>query len=245
MSEVNYSAQFKMIKNTLVFLTLVVVASATLVSYHQFIRPTSSQESQSHSAQEIVYPAQSKQPQSVQRSPINLITNPSPASSNEASNWKIYTSETYRYQFEYPSSGELTTSVAGLDEHNSPQLQETRVEFVQQFDPLVGDGQDEFGFAVTVYDNPTRASSRQWALQQWSDDVIRKQRAVNINGRSGYELIVFETDQMSNYIYLSKNKNIYKLSYWNPDSMLEFTPEVRQNYAEIFQRMERSFKALQ
>lgn len=137
----------------------------------------------------------------------------------------------------------MTVSGGGLDEHNLPRLQSVRIEFVQQFDASVGSGWDEFGFEITVYDNPSFLSSKQWALQQWDADVIRKQEEVNVSGLAGYGLTVFEIDHTSVYIYLAKRNKVYKLSYWKPDSMFDFSPVVRQNYAASFQKMVGSFKA--
>lgn len=135
----------------------------------------------------------------------------------------------------------MATSVRALDNHNLPELQQVRLGFVQQFDNGAGGGQDQFGFRVTVYDNPKSVTAKEWALQQWSPDVIREQEEIDLPGGYAYKLTIFEIDQTSDYIYFTKGNWVYALSYWNPDSMFDFTPEVRQNYSATFRKMLNSF----
>lgn len=166
---------------------------------------------------------------------------PAPASSQSPLSWATYINGTYQYRIEYPSTGRLTESTGRLDEHSVPRLQETSILFAQEFE-TDGGGRDEFGFSITIYDNPATLTSQHWALQQWNADVIRKQQEIIVSGLPGYELKVFEIDRTGVYIYLSTGMRLYKISYWDPDSMIDFPVEVRKSYAAIFQRMVDSFK---
>ncbi len=226
-------------------LAIVLAAAAAVFAYQQFLRPHPQGESESpqpQASRSVERPIESAEVPPNSPSLKSASTpEPTSISSHNPVDWKTYSNETYQYKVNYPPSASVATSVGALDNHNLPELQEVRLSFVQQFDNAAGGGQDRFGFRVTVYDNPKSVTAKEWALQQWSPDVIRKQEEIDLTGGYAYKLTIFEIDQTSDYIYLAKGNRVYALSYWSPDSMFDFTPEVRQNYTAIFQEMIDSF----
>lgn len=155
-------------------------------------------------------------------------------------NWTKYEDNAFLFGISYPPSSTIEVSAGGLDEHNQPQLQNTWINFVQQVDPNVGAFQDQFSFAITVYDNPSTLTAKQWALKTETD--IRKEENIVLGPLMGYKLQVFQIDRMSDTIYFAQNARLYRLSYWDPKSMSDFTVSDRNHYAEVFDEMVRSFQ---
>lgn len=212
-----------------------------LLAYRQFILIP--QPGQTHGNQAAIDPSTPKAAAPNQSPSPGGLTTPrsEPEGAQSGPSWKVYGDETYRYRIEYPASASLAVSTGGLDDHNVQELEEAKIGFVQQSD-VNGGFQDQFAFRVVVYDNRKSLSSREWALQQWTSDVIRDQKEVELDGNTGYELSVFEIDRTTEYICLAAGTRMYVLSYWNPGSMFDFSPEVRQTYAAIFRRMVSSFQ---
>lgn len=155
--------------------------------------------------------------------------------------WQTYTDAVFHYSLIYPVTGTLSVANGGLDENNAPRLEEVTVEFIQPADASVGNFTDTFDFTLTLYDNPEQLSAKDWALKQWDSDVIRKQESTAINGVAAYQLTIFEVDQNEDYIYVAKANRIYRLAYWDPETMYDFSNQVRQYYAQTFSKMAHSF----
>jgi hypothetical protein len=154
---------------------------------------------------------------------------------------RFYASKEFGFTFRYPASGQLSAMLNTRDEHNGRQLQAAKVTFLQTFKNDNGQGRDEVVFEIAVYDNGQPLTAKQWPLTQWEPDVIREERSIKLNGVQGYKVTVFEIDRSVDRIYFVKGSRMYRLSYWAPDSMWDFTPEIRRSYARIFDRILRSF----
>jgi hypothetical protein len=174
-------------------------------------------------------------------SAANSLQTTSEADGDNSLNWQTYTDKIYGFKLAYPRSGSLTVIPGGLDENNTARLEAITVEFIQKADPLVGNFEDTFQFSVTAYSNPEQLTAKQWALKQWDADVIREQEDIAINGVPAYKLRNLEIDQDSDYIYLAKGSGMYQLSYWDPQTMYDFSSQIREQYTQTFDRMVRSF----
>lgn len=171
------------------------------------------------------------------------INNNAPSSvAEQKPGWSTYRSRAYQYEIRYPRDASVATSNGGRDEHDEPDLEEIRIQFVQSFESNVGAGRDLFAFRVTVYSNPASLTGKQWGLDRWSPAVVRGGNDIRIGALSGYRMNIFKLDSTSDYIYFAKNAHMYVLSYWNPESMFEFSVDVRHHYDEIFQVMLKSFR---
>ncbi len=151
---------------------------------------------------------------------------------DDSTSWKVHTSVKYGYEISYPSVGTLDAS-------NPSRV---FIAFSQPFDVEGSRGIDEFSFCIAVHNNPAGIPSRVWAQKVWEPDFIRAQQDIRINGVLGYRVTIFEFDQNTEHIYVSKGSAIYELSFWNPETMSHFAPALRKHYDALFQRMLNSFR---
>lgn len=155
-----------------------------------------------------------------------------PPSQDDTANWHTYTNSKYGYQISYPLTGLLDAS----------DPLKVSIKFSQAFESEGGSqGTDEFSFNIAVQNNPKHISPRVRAQQSWNRAAIKVQQDININGVAGYKIRVFEIDQDTDYIYLAGRDAIYILSFWEPQTMNDFTPTLQKHYAAIFQKMVSSF----
>ncbi len=153
------------------------------------------------------------------------------SASTSAGDWKLYVNKAYKYRIEYPP-------VASLDESRASKVS---IEFIQEWESRGSKGTARLSFDINVSDNHGRLTAREWALKQWEADFIRERQDVSIDGVPGYNLKIFEFDQYSNHIYLAKRTSMYELSFSNPETISEFTPDIQRQYRELFQKMVSSF----
>jgi hypothetical protein len=149
--------------------------------------------------------------------------------------WQLYKNSQFQYSFNYPASGTILETGSGLDEHNNPTLQQTTVNF--------SEGSQAVALTVTVYANPNSLTPAQWAVQDWSEEWISSQSSVQIAGIAAYQIRVNDTDQPTDYIYISRAGRMFVLSYWDPAFMTEyFTPEVQANYSSVLSGIIKTFE---